>query len=451
MINMEIIGFGATDEVGRSCFLLRDKDRSILLDAGLKIIPKQPSQAPDGVDKFAKDINAIVVSHAHVDHSGYVPALFKHGFNGQVHMTQPTREISYVLWNDHFKIEGNRHWDFENLEETMHNTRDHLYKRKFKLADGIYATFYNAGHILGSAITLIDWDGTLIVYTGDINDQSTPLFDGFELPGDEPIDILITEDTHGVKDVPAREEVNKAFKRDVLHTLQKGRKVLVPAFAIGRSQEIQFLLGEFLHDYPVYIDGMIKKMNMITNYYLRKEWVSPKVFKYLKDHGIFNPFTRENFFEIDRSMYSNTYDFRYQLGDEKDPFLILSTSGMLEGGPIHTHLEVHGAEPENLLAITGYQAEGTIGRSILDGAKEITINEHFNKPKTIPINLQLKTYRFSGHTSPAGIKHLINETKPREIFLVHSDASNTKDAVKFLSNGVAPKTLKRKKPIKIRV
>ena len=433
---LKLEAFGAAGEVGRSCFVISDSDRKIALDCGIMLRPKQPSLAPVGVDPIAKDLNAVILSHAHIDHSGYIPALYHYGFEGEIHATPPTIDITYVLWKDHLNIEGERHWNEEDMENATFE--GHLYKKKFKVADGIYATFYQAGHILGAAQILLEWDGQLILYTGDINDKKTPLFDGFEIPDKEPIDIVITEATNGVRPIPPREKVGEDFKTTVEKAVKRKAKVITPSFAIGRSQEIEFLLGDFLDDVPVYIDGMIRKMNAITNYYIRPEWVSPKVFRYLRKHGLSNPFERENFIEITRENVNNPFHFRRMLGKTDNPAIILSTSGMMEGGPIHTHLEVHGEKKENVLAICGYQAEGTLGRAILEGEREIVVNEFIGKPTKIHLKANVETFRFSGHADIDGIKKLISNVSPKKIVIVHSESNEAYNAAKVLTNGVSP-------------
>ncbi len=446
---LTLTAFGAAGEVGRSCFVLKDRDRTIALDCGIKLRPKQPSLAPSGVDEIASELDSVVLSHAHVDHSGYIPALFKHGFEGEIHTTNPTIDITYELWKDHFKIEGERHWREENLEQAFDAMRAHRYHQRYKIVDGVYATFYRAGHILGGAQTIIDWDGTLILYTGDINDKATPLFDGFELPGNEPIDIVITEATNGGRPIPDRTRVNNELRDTVMKAVQRKAKVVVPSFAIGRSQELEFVLGQFLDEVPVYVDGMIRLMNAITNYYIHPDWVSPKVFRYLKEKGLANPFEKENFTEITRENVGNPHEFRRFLGKTDQPAVILSTSGMMEGGPIHTHLEVHGRKQENVLAVPGYQAEGTLGRAIIEGQREIIVNEFIGRPVTVNLELAIQRFQYSGHASLEGIKRLLSHTRPKQTVLIHCDHAEGTHAGQQLTNGTTPILPKPGTPIEL--
>jgi predicted metal-dependent RNase len=154
---LKITAYGAAEEVGRSSFILEDDRHTILLEAGIKLQPEGLSLAPEGLKERAQDIDAAVLSHAHVDHSGYLPALWQNGYRGKLFMTEPTLDIVTLLWQDHFKIEGSRHWSKNGLERAIENTITLRYRERTEIADGIFIEFYNSGHILGAAMILIDW------------------------------------------------------------------------------------------------------------------------------------------------------------------------------------------------------------------------------------------------------------------------------------------------------
>jgi len=245
---------------------------------------------------------------------------------------------------------------------------------------------------LGSAITVIDWDGTRILYTGDFNDRVTAIFDGFEIP-EEEVDIVITESTNGVRDIPKREVVNKQLMNKTRETLARGGKMLIPTFSIGRSQEILFEIAKekALNNVPVYIDGMIRSMNAITNRYLRPDFVAPKVLDQLKDLGI-SPLKKDNFSEVNRENFGNTGEFRRRVSRSDETSIIVSTAGMLDAGPIHSYLEGTAHQSKNTLAFVGYQVEGTQGRKILDGGRKLEINKYMGRPKTLNLNLEIKRF-----------------------------------------------------------
>ncbi len=432
---LKFTGFGCCGEVGRSAFLLEDNENRILLEAGLKLRPFEPTLPPEGLDEHADTLDAVVISHAHVDHSGYLPALYRHGFKGKSYMTEPTLEICKLLWDDHYKIEQDRYWTLEDLETTYENAVTMEYRKKRKITDDISIEFYNAGHILGSAMTLIDWKGYRILFTGDFNDNQTPFFDGYDMP-DEPVDLVISESTNGIRVVPPRKKINDAFTREVRTVLQSGKKVLVPSFAVGRSQELLTVLSERIHDYPIYVDGMINRMNSITERFLTPKWVSPRIVQELKRRGLQSPFETENIVGITRDNFERTWDFRRYLGSSEEPAIIISTSGMLMPSPIHTHIRYNMDDPQNLLAFVGYQAEGTIGREIIEGARTVTVNLDRNNTHDVPIRSRIMQFHFSGHVSDQGIKRLFDTMKPKEVILVHGIDESRDGIAKLLNSSV---------------
>ncbi|MHA2098092.1 MAG: MBL fold metallo-hydrolase [Candidatus Kariarchaeaceae archaeon] len=443
---LKITAYGAAEEVGRSAFILEDKDHKLLLEAGIKLQPEGLSLAPEGIKEKAKHIDAAVLSHAHVDHSGYLPAIWQNGFNGNLYMTEPTLDIVSLLWKDHFKIEGGRHWSLDGYEAAMENTITMKYKDKREILDGVFIEFYNSGHILGAAMILIDWKGTKILYTGDINDQQTPFFDGFEMPETE-IDILITESTNGVRDIKPRQAVNKQFQSEIMAILESGKKVIIPSFAVGRSQEILTVLTEVVKNYPIYVDGMINKMIEITKKYLNPFWVDTPILERLRAEKRESPFDYDNIFPITRENYDHTGDFRKFIGKSDEPCIIITTSGMFMPSPVHTHLKYAGTDQGNLIAVTGYQAEGTLGREIMEGKRRVTLSNGRNNTTNVFLKSQIKRFGFSGHVSAQGIEDLIAHTKPKQIILMHGDPVNQIALGKKLENGIIPRAIKVKVPI----
>lgn len=447
--NIRITAYGAAGEVGRSAFIIEDDKRKVLLEGGLKIQPGDlPTLAPEGLKERIYQLDAAVLSHAHVDHSGYLPALWENGYFGNLYMTTPTLDIVTVLWKDHLKIEGNRHWTPAGMERAYNNTITVPYHKKTQIVDGVTLEFFNSGHILGGAMILLDWDGYKILYTGDINDQLTPLFEGYELP-DIEVDVLITESTNGCRDITPRMEVNLAFIKKVRETLEKGNKVIVPSFALGRSQEILCVLTDNIKDYPIYVDGMINTMNGITERYLSIDWIDPPLLERMSKEGITSPFRYNNVVPISRHnpQIENTHDFRQYLGQLEQPCIIVTTSGMMEPSPIHTHLRYSARYPNNLIAITGYQAQGTRGREILDGARKVSLSVDWDYEEEVEIKAEVLRFGFSGHTSVEGITNLIEHVKPKQIFLVHGDPKEQSEMSSEIENGVIPVSLEPKKTI----
>ena len=432
--SLEFIAYGSAREVGRSAFILQDRDRTLLLEAGLKLQPDDLSLPPEKLVNHTPELDAIILSHAHVDHSAYIPTMYENDYQGKTFMTEPTLEVAYMLWKDHLKIEGERYWTEDALENAYYHSTTLKYRKKTKIIDDITLEFYNAGHILGSAMSVIDWDGYRILYTGDINDNITPLFNGYHMPEfDEPIDLIISEGTNGCGAVPKRGPTNKQFVHEALNTLNHGNKVLVPTFAVGRSQELLILLTEYIKDYPIFVDGMINKMNAITEKYLTPDWIDPPLMNRLKEEGRSSPFDYDNIFPITSDNYDRPHDFRRHLGSSGEPSVIVSTSGMLMPSPMHTHLKNHGIFKENIVTFVGYQAEGTLGREILEGKRKIELATDFRgKTTTVELKAKVMSFRFSGHSSSEGIQALVSKSKATNSIVVHSDPSNAEDLQSFI-------------------
>ena len=446
MNDINITAYGATDYVGKSSFMISDRDHKILLDCGLELVPKQQTRAPVGVHDVARELDSVLISHAHIDHSGYTPRLAKEGYRGDYYMTQPTKDIVYRLWLDHLKIEGRRHWSESHLDRVYHKITTKDYNKKFKIADGITAEFINAGHVLGAAQILLDWEGQLILYTGDINDRVTPMFDGYDLP-DEKVDVLITESTNGDRYVPERKKIDVGLRLIAKQETMQGNKLLLPSFAVGRSQEllITLALDKELDDVPIYIDGMIVTMNMITEHFLSEKWVSKGFLENLKDAGLHSPFDKENMVTV-KSLSERPSQSRKYISESKEGSIIVTTSGMLEGGPIHTYLDLLGTNENNVLGFSGYQVEGTTGRMIFDGAKKVKLFEDYGKPRDIELGLKVMKFPYSGHSSVDGLKQLMVDSGADKIFLVHGDKRNQSYIMDYVKDVAKPNLINEKNP-----
>lgn len=428
MIELSILG--ASDSVGKSCVMIHDKEgRRVLLDAGIQLHPRRTGlvSTPPEVDKYAEDTLAVIISHAHIDHSAYVPALYRAGYDGSVHMTYPTEEIVNILWKDHLKIEGPHHYGLSHLHEALRRIIPHYYRRKFRVASGISVEFFDAGHILGSAGILIDWEGTRIFYTGDFNDVITPFHDPMQYPNpDEPLDVLITETTNANKKYESRDEAVSGLKESLLNCYSRGGKAIIPSFALGRSQEIQaYLSGEFdnfLNKFPLYVDGMILDMNAIYSRYMNKKWVVPRALNEFKERGYRSPFEHKGIHQIDEVAWKGKRSFKRKrlINDEKQ-CIILTTSGMLEGGPVYDYLRMGGSNSTNGLYIVGYQVEGTLGSDIVRGESNLKLDNGFGKISDVTLNLEVKRFHFSGHSSIEGLKNVVKKANPQKIYGIHGE------------------------------
>jgi predicted metal-dependent RNase len=429
---LELVSFGAASEVGRSCFLLSDGERYVVLDSGIKIQPKRlglRSQAPTGIDEFIPQLDAVLLSHAHMDHSGYIPALFKSENQPDLHMTEPTTDLLQILWKDHLKIEGSFHYSHSEIEKANRNTIGHEYNSPFRVTEGVTAQFLDAGHVLGSAAILLDWEGQLILYTGDINNQKTPFHDPADLSGLEgdQVAVLITETTNGRRPIPTRKQAYSDFTKAILKTYSRGGKIIAPSFALGRSQELEAFLAMQFDDFlyrklPVYVDGMILRMNAVHEKFFHRKWVSPRILSWAREFAFRSPFDHHGLHPVETTRRGERREnIRNRLAKNKRRMVIISTSGMMEGGPIHSYLRIAGGVQKNLLAVVGYQAMDTIGYAILNGERKHVVTTPWGETFELDLQLDINRFNFSGHMSSSGLEEYAILASPHRIVAVHGE------------------------------
>lgn len=401
MVKIEFLG--AASEVGRSGFVVDVGDK-ILLDYGVKLTPKG-TEYPLPVKS---NLIATVISHAHLDHTGHLPFLFTQAHN-QCYMTQPTLDLAKMLWFDTLKIAGLEAMDAGFSKEEIHSVEKFTfavpYNRKIKLSESTTLEFSDAGHIAGSAISKITSkrDET-IVYTGDIRLDDTRLQTGAVLPKGN-CDVLITESTYGDREHPKRAETEKKFVESVQDTIDAGGTALVTSFAVGRSAEMIDILNEYNINADIYLDGMCQKAARI---YLNYP-------KYIR-----NPvFLKKS---LDRAHWVKNMSMRKAA--LKKPSVIVTTSGMLQGGPVYAYLPEIYKDENSKVFLTGYQVEETPGRILLETGK-INLNGIVVKPR-----LKVEKYDFSSHAGKTELYEIIRKMNPQKVVCVHGDAEVTKKFAK---------------------
>jgi len=404
---MKLTCLGAGQEVGRSGILLKAKDK-ILLDYGLKLSPKSygnsESEYPDDIERplVVDDyLDAIVLSHAHLDHSGDIPSLYKKG-SIPLFLTEATLLLSNLLWKDTMKIaKFNRSkcdFDAEDIRNANNSSFYLGYKTSIEITKNSRLTFYDAGHIVGSAISLIETEGQKVMYTGDFRGSSCQMFKGYDKKLPE-VDCLITETTYGYENHKDRKKQEKEFIEVVNETLENGGIAMVPAFAIERCQEIATLLRNYKVKAPVYMDGMgVKAAHVFLDF--------PESF------GDYSNFRRA----MESTEFVNNEKKRRKA--LKGPAVIVSTAGMLEGGPMMYYIKNLGDDPKNKIILSGYQVDGTNGKRLLDTGK-IYIDKKIYQPKA-----EIKKFTFSAHAGKNEILELIKKTNPKKIVCVHGDENN---------------------------
>jgi hypothetical protein len=435
---VRITTLGCCREVGRAAFVLSTADTRILIDCGDKPgadgeVPYL--QVPEALGAGASNLDAVVLTHAHLDHSALIPLLFKYGYDGPIYCTEPTRDLMGLLTLDYLDVaakEGRAPpYESEMVREAIKHCIPIEYGDVTDIAPDVKLTFHNAGHILGSAVSHFHiGDGLYnVAFSGDIHYDDTRLFNGAvnEFPR---VETLVMESTYGGRNdyQTDQEDAEKQLVEVINEAHDKGGKVLIPAFAVGRSQEIMLVLEEAMREgkipeMPVHLDGMIWEATAIhTTYpeYLRDD-LRNRIF-----HDDENPFLADYFNHIDGGE-----DERQEVADG-DQCVILSTSGMVTGGPIMSWLRHVGSDPDSTMVFVGYQAQGTLGRRIQNGWDEIPINDRngSGRSNTMTMKMDVETVDgFSGHADRQGLMNFVRTMNPRpeKVLCVHGDEKSTQD------------------------
>lgn len=392
MIKILFRFYGGAREVGRSCILLEHNGYRVLMDCGIKLNPLGYPRLPDHVD-------SMLLSHAHLDHSGMVPALYKRD-GPPVYATDLTFEISHLLQRDSIKINKLRKERFVYSSREMRRMQgaevDLGYGERRGLTDEISFNLFDAGHIPGSASTLLQVGGQRVLYTGDIQVNDSRLLKGAtDIP---QADVLLIEGTYGDRIHPDRKEMEKAFLDMVDETLSRGGNVLVPAFAVGRSQEMLLILDKI--DYPVYLDGMSKT---VTSLFLQYSG-------YLRDAAGLQDAANRARWVVNNSERKKAVS---------KPSVVVTTSGMLSGGPIMQYLHyLHGDEKSSIL-LTGFQVEGTNGRLLMD--EGYVVDPWGNKK--LRVDMMKHQFDFSAHAGRRSLEKIVERVNPEVVIVVHGDES----------------------------
>ncbi|MFD1644695.1 beta-CASP ribonuclease aCPSF1 [Haloarchaeobius litoreus] len=436
---VRITTLGCCREVGRAAFVLSTPETRILIDCGDKPGAEDEVpylQVPEALGAGATNIDAVVLTHAHLDHSALLPLIFKYGYDGPIYTTEPTRDLMGLLTLDYLDVaakEGRAPpYESEMVREAIKHTIPLEYGDVTDIAPDVKLTFHNAGHILGSAVSHFHiGDGLYnVAFSGDIHYKDTRLFNG--AVNDFPrVETLVLESTYGGRnDYQTDQEDSERKLIEVINEAHdQDGKVLIPAFAVGRSQEIMLVLEEAMRkgkipSMPVHLDGMIWEATAIHSTYpeyLRDD-LRDRIF-----HEDENPFLAEEFNHIDGGE-----EERQEVADG-GPCIILSTSGMVEGGPIMSWLRHVGSQEDSKMVFVGYQAQGTLGRRIQNGWDEIPINDrggNGGRSNTLKLKMDIETVDgFSGHADRQGLEDFVRTMNPRpeKVLCVHGDESSVQD------------------------
>ena len=435
---VRITTLGCCREVGRASFIVSTPETRVLVDCGDKPGAEDEVpylQVPEALGSGANSLDAVVLTHAHLDHSALIPLLFKYGYDGPIYCTEPTRDLMGLLTLDYLDVaakEGRAPpYESEMVREAIKHCIPLEYGDVTDISPDIKLTLHNAGHILGSSIAHFHvGDGLYnVAFSGDIHYEDTRLFNGAvnEFPR---VETLVLESTYGGRNdyQTDQEDSERKLKGVINETYDEGGKILIPAFAVGRSQEMMLVIEEAMRsgdipEMPVHLDGMIWEATAIhTTYpeYLRDD-LRDRIF-----HDDENPFLADQFNHIDGGE-----EERQEVADG-GPAIILSTSGMVTGGPIMSWLEHLGPDPDTTLTFVGYQAQGTLGRRIQKGQDKVPLGNSRGRGRSdsLTLNCNVETVDgFSGHADRQGLENFVKTMNPRpeKVLCVHGDEQSTQD------------------------
>lgn len=426
---MRLTFFGGAEEVGRACILLEQGRKNLMLDCGIKL--GEETEYPLIDDNELRRIRNITISHAHLDHSGYLPHVYSKKARPKIFLTKPTRDLMGILLSDYQRIHSaarKRLFSAKDVENVMKDARLVEYKQPF--TGDFRMMFYPAGHIVGSAMTMIKMDSKRVLFTGDICMRKTRVLDPCER--NLRADTLIMESTYGARDalIPSYKESYQTMVKVINSTLNQGGHVIIPSFAVGRAQEVLLALDDYmrsgkLQQARIYIDGMIGKTMKVYrhNALYANDDIKNRILMSEDD-----PFNSPNFFRPRTKTKEDVL---------KEPCIIVTTSGMLTGGPVHFYLEKLGDNPKNTMIFVGYQAKGTPGYKVLQGRKSIK-----TRKKEVNLRLRVEKVRISGHADYNELLQFVRSVKGlKKIFIMHGEKPDLKEALENKYEVVMPRLL----------
>lgn len=434
---VRLTALGGFREVGRSCLLLQTPESKILLDCGVNVTSDEPSiaypylSAPEFKYVLTSgDLDAIVVSHAHLDHSGFIPFLYKYGYDGPVYCTPPTRDLMTLLQLDYLDITQKEDreppYSRKEIKDVIKHTIPLEYKDVRDIAPDVRLTLHNAGHILGSSIIHLHVGNGLhnIAYTGDLKYDYTRLFEPASTKFPR-LETLIIESTYGGYNdrMPPRTEGERELIRVITETIRRKGKVLIPVLSVGRAQELVVVLEEcvrtgVLEGTPIWLDGMIWEATAIHTTY--PEYLSKRLRDQIFHQG-YNPFLSKVFDAVgDANQRKNII--------EGGPAIILATSGMLIGGPSVEYFKTLASDPVNTLVFVSYQAEGSLGSRVQKGWNEIPMRGENGRTEVIRVNMDVRTIEgFSGHSDHTQLVNFVRKinAKLERVLTNHGDGAKS--------------------------
>lgn len=425
---------GGARQVGRSCILLQTETSNVLLDCGINVACTGDEAYPflNAPEFNIDNLDAIVISHSHLDHVGLLPLLVKYGYKGPIYCTAPTRDISALLLLDLISVSQKDSKDIlftsTHIKEVIKQTIILEYEEVTDITSDVRLTLYNAGHVLGSSMCHFHVGEGLynLLYTGDLNYELTNLLPAASTKFPR-LETVIIESTYGGRDdiLASRSECEDYLVGVINNTIKRGGKVLLPVLGVGRAQEIMVMLEKMVREgrvekVPFFVQGMVWDVTAIHTAY--PDFFNNKVKQAIFHKGE-NPFLSDIFKQV------GSRKEMMQVLEETGPCIIVATSGMMTGGSSVEYFKELSNDPKNSLVLTCYQAPGSLGRKLQDGEKEIIFQEG---NKQVPLKVSLDVHSIHGFTGHSDRRQLINfisrlKPKPKKVIIVHGEQSRVLD------------------------
>ena len=431
--DVRLTALGGFRQVGRSAILVQTKESSVLLDCGINpgstssIVAYPRLDAP----QFDLDsLDAVVISHAHLDHCGFLPFLFKYGYDGPVYCSAPTSSLMTLLQLDYLDVANKQGtmppYSQKDVRDTVMHTIPLRYGSVTDIAPDVRLTLHNSGHILGSSLVHLHIGEGLhnLVYTGDYKFGKSMLLEP-AIATFPRVETVITESTYGAPGdlMPTRGESEQLLTDIINQTLDREGKVLIPVPAVGRAQEIMLIIDDYmrrglLKEAPVFVEGMISEATAIHTAY--PEYLAKNVRNSILYEGV-NPFQSDYFTIVEHP------SAREEIV-EGDQCIILATSGMLEGGPVIDYFKRLAGDKGNTIIFVSYQIDGTMGSRVQKGLADVPLINSNGKMEVMKVEMQVESVRgFSGHSDRRQIVNYLQRLKPKpeRIIVVHGEKSKS--------------------------
>jgi len=429
--DVRLTALGGFRQVGRSAILIQTRESNVLLDCGINPGSTSPIVAFPRLDtpQFDLDaLDAVVISHAHLDHCGFLPFLFKYGYDGPVYCSAPTSSLMTLLQLDYLDVANKQGirppYGQKDVRDTVMHTIPLRYGSVTDIAPDIRLTLHNSGHILGSSMIHLHIGEGLhnLVYTGDYKFGKSMLLEP-AVSMFPRVETIITESTYGDPEdiMPTRAESEQLITNIINQTMDRGGKVLIPVPAVGRAQEIMLIIDDYmrrglLKEAPVFVEGMISEATAIHTAY--PEYLAKNVRNSILYEGI-NPFQSDYFTIVEHP------SAREEIVDG-DQCIILATSGMLEGGPVIDYFKRLAGDKLNTIIFVSYQIDGTMGSRVQKGLADVPMINSNGKMEVMKVEMQVETVRgFSGHSDRRQLVSYIQRVKPKpeRIIVLHGEKS----------------------------